>query len=175
METEPLIVRWPNSLLKQPCLPVEPSDPSLPALVADLKSILGRSGGVGLAANQIGVLKQVLVLKAGQGIEVFLNPKIIHTEGPRVDMKEGCLSLPGWTETVRRFETITVQHLCKVGVAKVGEQEIGPYGIVNETFDGLRAHILQHEIDHLNGKFFLDYRRGAADQVRTLIRKGVLK
>jgi len=141
---------YPDEVLKQKAERVEEFNAELKKLVDDMFETMYKRGGVGLAANQVGVLKRVFVLdlKAGShgdGGEryVFVNPEIIHSEGEVVH-QEGCLSLPGLWKKVKRAKRIVVRAQDLEGK----EFEI--------EAEGLLSRAIQHEIDHLNGICFVD-------------------
>ena len=163
MAQRPVLI-WPDPTLSKKALPVSSVTPATRALVADLFDTMYAENGIGLAANQIGVLQRVLVidldpkqqaaedpeLKADlqrwnyRGPRAFINPEILAAEGDIV-WEEGCLSVPGITDDVRRKERITVRALDHDGNAETLE------------INGLYAVALQHELDHLNGKVFVEY------------------
>ena len=99
--------------------------------------------GVGLAANQIGVLARMCLVDIGEGLQVLINPRMVHAEGEETE-EEGCLSLPTITVPVKRFERVVVEALNEKGEPLTIEAE------------GLLARVLQHEIDHLEGNLLLD-------------------
>ncbi|MDC0057296.1 peptide deformylase [Alphaproteobacteria bacterium] len=107
--------------------------------------------GVGLAANQIGILKKIVSVnirdeeKKTDNIYVLFNPKIKSYSKDKVIMEEGCLSLPKQYADIERSESITVEYMNEKNE------------IVEEKKNGFEARILQHEIDHLSGKLFVDY------------------
>jgi len=103
-----------------------------------------QAGGVGLAAPQVGIARQFLVVDAGDGLIKMVNPQVIWKEGRSV-LEEGCLSLPGILIRVPRARRVRIKALDEKG------EEIE----IEE--DGLLAHVLQHEIDHLWGILILDY------------------
>jgi len=158
---------YPDEVLKQKAERVEEFDSELKELVDDMFETMYKRGGVGLAANQIGVLKRVFVLdlksgKEGQGEErlVFVNPEIVHSEG-EVVREEGCLSLPGLWKKVRRAERVVVRA-----------QDLDGREFEIEA-DGLLSRAIQHEIDHLDGICFVDrlsplQRRLALEKYRKL-------
>ena len=106
---------------------------------------LYESGGVGLAAPQVGVLRRVVVIDAGDedGLIELINPEIIHTEGEQTD-GEGCLSYPGKFGLVTRPNIVTVRAMDRSG------------NIREITGEGLKARAFCHETDHLDGKMFMD-------------------
>ena len=112
-------------------------------LLEDMAETMYESDGVGLAAPQVGVLRQVVVIDIGHGLIKLINPEIIEKEGENVDI-EGCLSVPNKIGTVSRPERVKVKYLNEFGEEKIIEGE------------GLLAKALCHEIDHLNGILFID-------------------
>jgi peptide deformylase len=120
----------------------------LQRLIDDMIETMYAAPGVGLAANQVGVLKQVAVIDVSNKEEQFplivlINPEIIHSEG-ELQQEEGCLSIPGYTTVVKRAEKVRVRGLDRYGK---------PFEIEGS---GLLARALQHEIDHLNGILIID-------------------
>lgn len=143
------IRRYPDPGLRQKAEPVDPRDPSLPELVADMFETMYAADGVGLAANQIGLALRVAVIDASGGEDpqaklVLLNPELLDSSG-EVEDEEGCLSFPGLRGKARRGERARVRALGLDG--KAFELEAG----------GLLGKALQHEIDHLNGRLFIDH------------------
>ena len=113
--------------------------------------IMKKAPGVGLAANQIGVLKQIVVVniqdkeKEIEKIYTLFNPKIINYSKKMVVMEEGCLSLPQQFAEIKRSQSITIRYINESNKT------------IEEKKDGIEARILQHETDHLSGKLFVDY------------------
>jgi len=108
--------------------------------------------GVGLAANQVGISKQLMIIDLSVGEEqdalhVFVNPEIVHMEG-EITEEEGCLSIPDFVETVTRHERLKCVYLDQTGEKK----EI--------LAEGLMARAICHEVDHLRGTLFVDHLRG---------------
>lgn len=141
------ILHYPDPRLRKPALPVETVDDSVRTLVANMLETMYAAPGIGLAATQVNVQKRLVVMDISENKDqprVFINPAILEREGED-EMEEGCLSVPGFYETVRRAERIRVSAL----------------DIEGEPFDleahGLLAVCIQHEIDHLDGKLFVDY------------------
>ncbi|MGM0472127.1 MAG: peptide deformylase [Bacillota bacterium] len=112
-------------------------------LIANMKETMYDASGVGLAAPQVGISKQIIVIDVGAGPLVLINPEIIDSSGEQVD-EEGCLSIPDQTGEVRRAAQVVVEALNPDG------QEI------EMEAAGLLARALQHEIDHLEGVLFVD-------------------
>lgn len=142
------ILKYPHPALKQRALPVERVDAGVQALVDDLAETMYDAPGVGLAANQVGVLSRVFVVDCAAEDEasqllVFINPEIVTAVGT-IQWEEGCLSFPGITEEIRRAERVTARALDRDG---------RPFEL---TAEGLLAVAIQHELDHLNGVVMLD-------------------
>ena len=116
-------------------------------LIEDMLDTMYESNGVGLAAPQVGVLKQIVVIDIGEGPIVLINPEIVETSGEQTG-DEGCLSLPGKNGTVTRPEYVKV---------KAFDEEMEPFEIEGE---GLLARAFCHEIDHLNGKLYTELVEG---------------
>ena len=141
------ILRYPDPRLHTKAKPVEVVDAGIRKLVADMAETMYAAPGIGLAATQVDVHKRVLVLDVSEDksqFKVFINPEILWREGECVG-EEGCLSVPGIYESVRRNERVKVRAL---------DTEGEPFEI---EADGLLAICLQHEIDHLDGKVFVEY------------------
>ncbi len=154
------ILLWPDPRLAKPAAPVEAVDAGVQALIADLFETMYAAPGVGLAAPQVGVLAQVLVLdtRARQPDSrplAMVNPRILEREGSTT-YREGCLSIPGEAEEVERAERVTVAYLDEHGE---------PQRLLCE---GLLAIAVQHETDHLQGVVYLDH---LSPLTRLLIRK----
>lgn len=140
------IIYLPDPRLRKVAVPVEQFDDDLQVLIDDMFETMYDAQGIGLAAPQIGISLRLFVLDLSDDKSqprVFINPKIIEQEGKK-SYQEGCLSVPGVYETVERAQKIKLKAL-----ARTGEQ------IVLEAED-LLADCLQHELDHLNGKVFID-------------------
>jgi peptide deformylase len=141
------ILEYPDPRLRIRAEPVTNIDESVRSLVADMFDTMYAAPGIGLAATQVNVHKRILVADVSEeGDEPYclINPEILSTEG-RVSYEEGCLSVPGIFEAVDRAERIRVRALDEHGEPTEFEA------------DGLLAICIQHEIDHLNGKLFVDY------------------
>ena len=137
------ILRYPDPILRKPAVSISKPDTGLKTLIDDMTATMKQVNGLGLAANQIGVLQKVLVYDEGNGPGVVLNPKIVSMSGDQLG-PEGCLSFPGLQGDVRRADKIEVR-----GNNLKGKP-------VKIKAEGLLARILQHEIDHLNGTLFID-------------------
>jgi len=142
------ILTFPDPRLRTIAAPVEQFDASIEALVADMIETMYDANGVGLAATQVNVHKRVVVIDTSEERDepiVFINPTIEVLEGEEAPYDEGCLSVPGFYEEVDRPKNIIVRAQNAKGEAF----ELTP--------DGLLAVCIQHELDHLNGKLFVDY------------------
>ena len=142
------ICTYPEKVLSQPAEPITSIDEDVIKLADHMAETMYNAPGIGLAANQVGVAKRLLVADiAPRGPEseliVLANPEIVAAEG-EVIIEEGCLSVPEYQAEVKRYEKITVR-----GLDLNGEQ-------VEIEAEGLLAVVLQHEIDHLNGILFID-------------------
>ena len=141
------ILHFPDPRLRQRAREVDQVNDQLRQLVDDMFETMYQAPGIGLAATQVNVHQRVVVIDISQEQDqpqVFINPEIFSKEGIE-EMDEGCLSVPGIYERVQRADRIKVRALDRDG----------------ETFeldaDGLLAVCIQHEIDHLDGKLFVDY------------------
>ena len=160
----PVLV-WPNSKLSQQCEIVTEFDDELGQLLMDMFFTADSNNGIGLAAPQVGVLKNVIVLSMPhnrrlQNLEsptatpeysetfkehtALINPEIIESGGADFKMTEGCLSVPGYFEERHRPYTVTVRYQDARGRERV------------DTFTHMKAFVVQHEMDHLTGKVFVD-------------------
>ncbi len=141
------ILTFPDPRLKQQSSPVKQVDASVRCLVDDMLETMYAAPGIGLAAPQVGVKQRVIVMDLSEQRDqplVLINPEIVAASG-EAEREEGCLSVPGYFDIVTRPETITVSALDRDGQ---------PFEL--ET-DGLLSVCIQHEIDHLDGKLFVDY------------------
>jgi len=141
------IVFLPDSRLREETKPITEFDAKLHQLIDDMIETMYAAKGIGLAAPQIGLpLKLAVIDVSREHNQPFciINPEIIAKEGEEL-MDEGCLSVPGVYDEAPRALSVTVKAQDKHG---------RPFEI---SGDGLLAHCLQHEIDHLNGKLFVDY------------------
>ncbi len=162
------LITAPNSLLKQISKPVEKFDQELKEFIDNMVETMYFEGGIGLAAVQVGELKQILVMDVDYQLQHnhhhhdnnhkcndyqiinpnpqhFINPKIIESSQEISSFNEGCLSFPGARAQINRPKTIKLQYF-----DYLGNQHL-------KLFQGIQATCLQHEIDHLNGIVFVDY------------------
>jgi len=131
-------------ILRKKARPVKKITEEERRIFEDMSRIMHEAGGVGLAANQIGVDKQMLVIDIGEGIMMLANPKILKKEGIAI-LEEGCLSLPQITLKIKRPKKILIECLDKDNC------------VMRFEADEMLARALQHEIDHLQGRLIIDY------------------
>ena len=146
------IVKHGEKILQTPASPVAVFDESLHTLIDDMIQTMYAAPGVGLAAPQVGMSLQVCVIdltvgKRGGEVITLVNPEFVEREGLLLE-EEGCLSVPGFQATVSRAQRVVVKGQDRDG------RPVEVEGI------GLLARALQHELDHLNGRLFLDRLRG---------------
>ena len=142
------ILEFPDPRLRTEARPVTEVNDSLRTLIDDMFETMYAAPGIGLAATQVDVHQRLLVIDITEDHcepLVFINPKITVLDEALGEYDEGCLSVPGFYETVNRPKRISVEALGRDGQAFTRELE------------GLLAICLQHEIDHLDGKLFVDY------------------
>lgn len=136
-----------DPVLRQVAKPIPEVTSNIQKLLTDLADTMYDSGnGIGLAANQIGILKRALVVDIGEGLIELVNPEVVESSGEQLGV-EGCLSIPGVQGDVLRANRVTVK-----GWNRNGED-------VEIKAEGLLARVLLHEIDHLNGILFTDHVR----------------
>jgi len=141
------ILQYPDERLHKVAKKVEQVDEATRKLVRNMAETMYAAPGVGLAATQVDVHEQIIVLDISETrnqLRVFINPEIIASSGEE-ECEEGCLSVPGIYEKVRRAEKVTVRALNEKGEPIMLEA------------DGFLAVCIQHEIDHLRGKVFVEY------------------
>jgi len=140
-------------ILRERTKRVSSFDASLHRLLDDMLETMRDAPGVGLAANQIGVPLQVAVIEVDGKVTELVNPEVVKGSGDQLDW-EGCLSIPGYVAEVARFDKVTVKARDRRGKAfRVRGTE-------------LLSRALQHEIDHLNGRLYVDYLESLEELVR---------
>jgi peptide deformylase len=142
------ILEFPDPRLRTVAKPVTDVDERVKRLVADMFDTMKDAKGIGLAASQVNVHQRVIVMDLGEdsiGPRVFINPEIEVLDGGVDPYEEGCLSVPGFYEKIDRPAHVMIRALD--GEGKAFEEEA----------EGLLAVCIQHEIDHLEGKLFVDY------------------
>jgi len=160
------ILRYPDPRLYKTAAPVLEVDESVRALVRNMAETMYAAPGVGLAATQVNVDQRVIVIDASETrneLLVLINPELVGSEGVQY-REEGCLSVPGIYEPVERAERVTVRALGLDG---------GSFTLVAEN---LLAVCIQHEMDHLEGKVFVDYlSRLKQQRIKTKLQKQLRK
>jgi peptide deformylase len=146
------IVKYGSEVLRQPTARVETIDDALQRLIDDMVDTMYAAPGVGLAANQVGVSKRLMMIDLSVGkrpgeLHVCINPEVVEVDG-ELNETEGCLSIPDFVESVRRPERAKLLYTYRNGV----DREM--WG------EGLMARAMCHEVDHLNGNLFVDHLRG---------------
>lgn len=156
------ILHFPDRRLREVAQPVATVDGEIRQLVDDMLETMYDANGIGLAAIQIGVPHRVVVIDISEGRDqplCLINPELVNTSG-EVSSEEGCLSVPGYYESVQRAAEVRVRALGRDGQPLEFEA------------DELLAICVQHEIDHLDGKLFVDY---LSELKRQRIRKKLQK
>jgi peptide deformylase len=159
------ILEFPDPRLRTKAVPVDPAwliEPDTQHLIDDMFETMYAAPGIGLAASQVDLHRRFMVIDVSEEKDqpmVFVNPRITHRDGEQV-YQEGCLSVPGIFADVTRAERITVQALDRHGVA------------FELQVDGLLAVCVQHEMDHLEGRLFVDY---LSPLKREMVRKKLAK
>ena len=156
------ILEFPDPRLRTKAEPVGAVDDALRSTIDDMFETMYAAPGIGLAATQVDIHRRFLVADVSRDQSeprVFINPVIVERDGVTVT-EEGCLSVPGYYEEVKRADSVKVRFTDRDG----SERE--------ETLDGLLAVCVQHEIDHLDGKLFVDY---LSEAKRSRIRKRLEK
>ena len=144
------IVAYPNPVLKTVCKPVEKVTKEIQKLLEEMAETMYAAPGIGLAAPQVNILKRVIVVDTvwkreenGRQLYQLVNPVIVERAGS-IEWEEGCLSIPEFSQIMKRSQKVTVKALDKTGKEIVIDAE------------DLLAVCLQHEIDHLDGKLIID-------------------
>lgn len=140
------ILRYPDPRLRQVAAPVASVDDRIRQIIKDMADTMYAAPGIGLAATQLDIHLRIIVIDLSETrdqLQVFINPELLAASG-EIESEEGCLSVPGIFEKVRRAERVTVRALDAEGRAFTLEAQ------------GLLAVCIQHEMDHLEGKVFVD-------------------
>lgn len=138
------ILPFGESVLRKRAKPVEEITPKIAKLLDDMaETLYATEGRAGLAAPQVGMLRQVIVMDCGDGLIELINPEIVEASGEQ-EGTEACLSFPGYYGFVKRAQRVTVRSLNRQGET------------VELTGEGFLARCIQHEVDHLHGKLFID-------------------
>ena len=150
---------YPDKCLRIKTRQVESFDAGLEDTLRAMADVMYLSQGVGLAATQVGLGLNILVIDAGDGLMHFINPEIVEKSREKSRMEEGCLSVPGITVNISRSKTVKIRAQNEKGEVFV------------RKFEGLISTALQHEMDHLHGKIIIDY----LDPIRGFIASRKLK
>jgi peptide deformylase len=157
------IIEYPDPRLRTVASPVTRFDDRLRRLVDDMATTMYEAPGVGLAATQVDVHEQIIIIDTSEDkgdLRVFINPKIVWASQERVECEEGCLSVPGVYDAVTRPARVRV---------KAQDVRGKPFEL---ECDGLLAVCVQHEMDHLVGKVFVEYLSPLKqDRIKTRMRK----
>ena len=141
------VLHFPDERLRKKAVPVDKIDMRIKDIANNMLETMYAEGGIGLAATQVNIQERIVVIDLSEEKSeplILINPEVLRCEGTET-MREGCLSVPDYFDTVERAEFIEFQY-----------QNLDNETISKET-DGLLAVCVQHEIDHLNGKLFIDY------------------
>jgi peptide deformylase len=148
------ITAYGSKVLKQEAEEIDKDYPGLGKFIADMYETMYRADGIGLAAPQVDRSIRLFVIDAGamsdeypelEGFKkIFINPNIVDRTGKEWFFNEGCLSVPGVREDVKRNERILIEYYDE------------DFGLKEESYDGVKARIIQHEYDHLDGILFVD-------------------
>ena len=156
------ILHYPDPRLHTVAKPVKAVDDRIRRLIDDMAETMYAAPGIGLAATQVNVHERVIVIDISEThdqLRVFINPEIVAQSGTE-ESEEGCLSVPGIFDKVKRAERVSVRALGRDGK---------PFEL---DADGLLAVCIQHEMDHLQGKVFVDYLSGLKrNRIRTKLLK----
>ena len=142
-----------DDVLNKPCKPIKEVTPRIHTLIEDMIETMYEADGVGLAAPQVGVLKRVVVIDVGEGPFVMINPRVLETSGEQTGT-EGCLSVPG------KCGMVTRPNYAKV---LAYNEDMEPVEIEGTE---LKARAMLHEIDHLDGKLYVDKVEGELQDVK---------
>ncbi len=134
----------PDSVLRKVAKPVTEMTPRLKTLIKDMYNTMDYEDGIGLAAPQVGILKRIFTVGIGDIRLAFVNPEVLESEGEYLDV-EGCLSIPGENGVVKRPTYVKVKAM----------NEEGKHFIIEAKY--LLARCILHELDHLNGRLFIDH------------------
>lgn len=139
---------WPDPILSKPCENVSEFNETLEQFVFDLAYTMVERSGIGIAAPQVGKLLNIIIVEQQLDCShpiVLINPKVVDTdERFMYSMREGCLSVPGYYEDRKRPQKVIVEYYTPRGIK------------IEKEFQGTGAFVLQHEMDHLEGKVFVD-------------------
>tara|TARA_B100000953_G_scaffold110131_1_gene90534 strand:+ start:1482 stop:2036 length:555 start_codon:yes stop_codon:yes gene_type:complete len=141
------VLHFPDERLRLKAAPVEEITPKISDIADNMLETMYAEGGIGLAANQVNIQKRIIVIDISEHKNeplILINPEILKLEG-KEESQEGCLSVPDYFDVVQRAKNIEYRYTTPKNKT------------ITKTVDGLLAVCIQHEIDHLNGKLFIDY------------------
>lgn len=141
------VLHYPDPQLRKKAVTIDAIDETVRTLAQDMIETMYAEGGIGLAATQVNIQRRLVVMDLSEQRDepvVVVNPEILSSEGTE-EMQEGCLSVPDFYEVVQRAERVRLRYQTLDGE------------VIEKDCDGLFAVCIQHEIDHLNGKLFIDY------------------
>jgi len=147
------VVAYGHPVLRKKTLEIDKDYPDLDSFINDMWETMYYSNGIGMAANQMNRSIRIFIVNASSyydNIEsknlkkVFINPEVIYKQGEKILQNEGCLSIPGITEDVERYEQVRINYY---------DQD---WNFHDKWYDGIMGHIIQHEYDHLEGVLFTD-------------------
>ena len=141
------ILHFPDKRLRLKAIPVDKITPKISDIAENMLEIMYAEGGIGLAATQVNIQNRIIVIDISENKNeplILINPEILELEGKK-ESQEGCLSVPDYFDVVQRAKNIELRYTTLTNEA------------ITKTIDGLLAICIQHEIDHLNGKLFIDY------------------
>jgi len=139
------IVTYPEEVLRQAAEPIEEIDQGVRDLADKMTEVMFKAEGVGLAAPQVGVGKRLIVVNLEDDFHILVNPELVEASDEKESSEEGCLSVPGPEAPVSRAKKVVVR-----GKDLDGNE-------IKLTREGLGARVFQHEIDHINGRLFIDH------------------
>lgn len=142
------ILTHPNKILKKKAKRVDKIDDKIRNIAANMVNIMQQQNGVGLAGNQVGLLKRIIIVMHNNEPKVMINPEIIFQSDEQVEIEEGCLSFPEEYHKITRPSSVTVKYRNLSGHPML------------ETHTDLTARIILHEIDHLDGVVFTEKTNG---------------
>lgn len=155
------ILLWPDERLKLVSDPV--SFQLDPVLLNSMHELMRNLHGVGLSAIQVNIPLRFFIIDIGKGLEVYINPEIIQTVGIQMLKREGCLSMPGYFDYVQRYPNVKVKYL---------DANLTP---CERHLSGMRAHVFQHEIEHLDGIVMADRLTPEyQEKLKTILQNGEL-
>lgn len=156
------VLHFPDERLRLKAAPVEEINPEIGAVAENMLETMYAEGGIGLAATQVNIQKRIIVIDISENKNeplTLINPEILKLEG-KEESQEGCLSVPDYFDVVQRAKNIEFRYTTLKNE------------VTTKTIDGLLAICIQHEVDHLNGKLFIDY---LSPLKRDRLKKRILK